>query len=169
MARAYQEAHVLDNLSESFKILQLQTAELQKSKGLHDEKITNLQKQNAEQAKKIEALEIRMSAKYASPSFPQRISIQLIFSKPSCSPISLPIPSKLTYILLLPANTTPQPESKTPTPTTPAPSTRPSPPSTTSPPTVPSANSQNTSATSKPWLQAKSFKSSKPSTLKVWG
>jgi len=64
MARAYQESHILDNLSSSLKTLQAQTAELVKTKGLQEEKITNLQKQNAEQAKKIGALETRIGAKY---------------------------------------------------------------------------------------------------------
>jgi len=64
MARAYQEAHILDNLTSSVKTLQSQTAELSKAKGLDEEKITNLSKQNEQQAKKIDALETRISAKY---------------------------------------------------------------------------------------------------------
>ncbi|KAL6719798.1 hypothetical protein ACLMJK_001719 [Lecanora helva] len=62
MARAYQEAHIVEKLTSDLKTIQLQTAELSKAKGFHDEKITNLQKQNAEQAKRIEALEIRVKA-----------------------------------------------------------------------------------------------------------
>lgn len=72
MARAYQESHILDSLTSSVKALQTQTADLAKSKGHQEEKITNLTKQNLEQAKKIEALETRVSAKYIHmpPSLP---------------------------------------------------------------------------------------------------
>jgi len=98
MARAYQESHILDNLSSSLKTLQAQTAELVKTKGLQEEKITNLQKQNAEQAKKIGALETRISAKYL---FLLSFVFALILSKTS---------SKLTC-LLPKANTTRPPAS----------------------------------------------------------
>ena len=86
MARAYQDSHILDNLTSSVKSLQAQTVELSKAKGLHEERITNLLKQNTEQAKKIQALETRMSAK----------SVTSLFITPN--PVALP------YILLTTTN-----------------------------------------------------------------
>jgi hypothetical protein len=79
MARVYQESHILDNLTSSIKTLQSQTADLSKAKGLHEERITNLLKQNEQQAKKIEALETRVSAKYIS-NLPSPLSLPSSFS-----------------------------------------------------------------------------------------
>lgn len=63
MARAYQDAHILDNLSANVKTLQAATAELQKSRGFHEEKLKNLTIANQELAAKSAALEIRVKAK----------------------------------------------------------------------------------------------------------
>ena len=63
MARAYQEAHILDSLNASVKDLQTKTADLAKAKGYHDERIKNLTAANAELQKKYDALELRMKAK----------------------------------------------------------------------------------------------------------
>ncbi|CAF9911662.1 hypothetical protein IMSHALPRED_010539 [Imshaugia aleurites] len=62
MARAYQEAHIMDNLTSSVKDLQTKTAELAKAKGYHEERIKNLTTANAELQKNYDALEIRMKA-----------------------------------------------------------------------------------------------------------
>lgn len=64
MARAYQESHILDNLSESVKKLQIQTTDLTKAKNLHEEKIKNLTNANEQLAKKNADLETRVKAKY---------------------------------------------------------------------------------------------------------
>ena len=66
MARAYQEAHAIDNLLADVKILKATTAALQRQHGLHEEKITNLTKQNQEFAKKNTELDTRISAKYVN-------------------------------------------------------------------------------------------------------
>ncbi|KAM0794947.1 hypothetical protein BDR22DRAFT_826480 [Usnea florida] len=62
MARAYQEAHILDSLTASVKDLQTKTADLAKAKGYHEERIKNLTTANAELQKKYDALELRMKA-----------------------------------------------------------------------------------------------------------
>ncbi|KAF6232501.1 hypothetical protein HO173_009167 [Letharia columbiana] len=62
MARAYQEAHIMDTLTASVKDLQTKTAELAKAKGYHEERIKNLTTANAELQKKYDALEVRMKA-----------------------------------------------------------------------------------------------------------
>ena len=67
MARAYQEAHIVDSLSSTTKTLQSQVAELAKISGLHEERIKNLTTANTELAAKNAALETRVAAKYASP------------------------------------------------------------------------------------------------------
>lgn len=63
MARAYQEAHIMDTLTASVKDLQTKTADLAKAKGYHEEKIKNLTTANAELQKKYDALDLRMKAK----------------------------------------------------------------------------------------------------------
>lgn len=63
MARAYQDAHVIDNLTNNVNALKTATADLSKAKGHNEEQITQLIRQNAEQARKIEALETRAKAK----------------------------------------------------------------------------------------------------------
>lgn len=64
MARAYQEAHMLESLSSSTKTLQTQVAELAKLSGLHEERIQKLMTANTELAAKNAALETRIAAKY---------------------------------------------------------------------------------------------------------
>lgn len=63
MARAYQEAHMVENLASSMKVLQAQTTELTKKCGTHEERIKNLTTANADLATKNAALETRMQAK----------------------------------------------------------------------------------------------------------
>lgn len=63
MARAYQEAHIIDSLNASVKDLQTKTADLAKAKGYHEERIKNLTTTNTELQKKYDALELRMKAK----------------------------------------------------------------------------------------------------------
>ena len=70
MARAYQEAHIVDSLSSTTKTLQNQVAELAKISGLHEERIKNLTTANTELAAKTAALETRLAAKYAFPPPP---------------------------------------------------------------------------------------------------
>ncbi len=67
MARAYQEAHMLESLSSTTKTLQTQVAELAKLSGLHEERIQKLTTANTELAAKNAALETRIAAKYISP------------------------------------------------------------------------------------------------------
>ncbi|KAL9134636.1 MAG: hypothetical protein Q9175_004176 [Cornicularia normoerica] len=62
MARAYQEAHIMDSLTASVKDLHTKTAELAKAKGYHEERIKNLTTANAELRKEYDALELRMKA-----------------------------------------------------------------------------------------------------------
>ncbi|CAD6594094.1 MAG: hypothetical protein ASARMPRED_008519 [Alectoria sarmentosa] len=62
MARAYQEAHIMDTLTASVKDLQIKTADLGKAKGYHEEKVKNLITANAELQKKYDALDLRMKA-----------------------------------------------------------------------------------------------------------
>ncbi|KAK3176632.1 hypothetical protein OEA41_007955 [Lepraria neglecta] len=62
MARAYQEAHIVENLASSMKLLQAQTTELAKLCGTHEERIKNLTTANAELVKKNATLETRMMA-----------------------------------------------------------------------------------------------------------
>ena len=63
MARAYQDAHAIDNLIADVKTLKAATNELQKTRGLHEEKIKNLTQQNIDLAKKNADLEARVKAK----------------------------------------------------------------------------------------------------------
>ncbi|KAL2046524.1 hypothetical protein ABVK25_011805 [Lepraria finkii] len=62
MARAYQEAHMVENLASSMKLLQAQNTELAKLCGTHEERIRNLTSANAELIRKNAALETRMMA-----------------------------------------------------------------------------------------------------------
>ncbi|KAL9124054.1 MAG: hypothetical protein Q9217_006580 [Psora testacea] len=62
MARAYQEAHLLDNLSASVKTLRTQVNELTKAEGLHEEKIKNLTQANEALTNKNADLETRVKA-----------------------------------------------------------------------------------------------------------
>jgi len=71
MARAYQEAHILDSLSASVKTVQAQTTELTRAKGLQEEKLKNLTLANAALEKKHADLEVRVKAKYLPPPPPQ--------------------------------------------------------------------------------------------------
>ena len=66
MARAYQEAHILENLSASVKTLQTQVNDLTKAKGMHEEKIKNLTAANEALSKKNGELELRVKAKYVA-------------------------------------------------------------------------------------------------------
>lgn len=63
MARAYQEAHILESLTSSVKQLQSTTNELTRIKGLHEEKLKNLTTANEALVKKNEQLELRVKAK----------------------------------------------------------------------------------------------------------
>lgn len=63
MARAYQEAHILESLTSSVKQLQSTTNELTRIKGLHEEKLKNLTAANEALVKKNEQLELRVKAK----------------------------------------------------------------------------------------------------------
>ena len=63
MARAYQEAHILDSLSASVKALQTQVNELTRVKGIHEEKLKNLTAANEALTKKNGELELRIKAK----------------------------------------------------------------------------------------------------------
>lgn len=63
MARAYQEAHILESLTSSVKQLQSTTNELTRIKGLHEEKLKNLATANEALAKRNELLELRVKAK----------------------------------------------------------------------------------------------------------
>ena len=80
MARAYQDAHALDNVLTDVKALKATVLDLQKTRGIHEEKITNLTKQNTDLAKKNAELETRVKAKY-------------VLFLPSSSPFSLSLPS----------------------------------------------------------------------------
>ena len=64
MARAYQDAHAIDNLLADVKTLKANTVALQRQNGLQEEKLTNLTKQNEVLAKKNADLETRVNAKY---------------------------------------------------------------------------------------------------------
>lgn len=66
MARAYQEAHILDSLKDSVKSLQNQTNALTAAKGSLEQKVTDLKNGNEALQKKNQELETRMKAKYAS-------------------------------------------------------------------------------------------------------
>lgn len=68
MARAYQEAHILDGLKDSVKSLQTQTNALTAAKGSLEQKVTTLHNTNEALKKKNEELETRMKAKYAPSS-----------------------------------------------------------------------------------------------------
>ena len=71
MARAYQEAHLIENIASTTKLLQSQVTELSKSAGHHEDRIQKLTAANAELAAKNSALETRMAAKYVfSPLAP---------------------------------------------------------------------------------------------------
>lgn len=74
MSRAYQESHMLEQLSSTVKTLQAATSELTRKSGLHEERIKKLEIANAELAKKNTGLETRIKAKYAPP--PQITPIQ---------------------------------------------------------------------------------------------
>ena len=63
MARAYQEAHIVDSLNASVKDLQTKTADLAKAKGYHEERIKNLTTAYADLQRKYDALETRTKAK----------------------------------------------------------------------------------------------------------
>lgn len=80
MARAYQEAHILDSLKDSVKSLQNQTNALTAAKGSLEQKVTNLKNANEALQKKNQELETRMKAKYTRPF--------LVSYSASVSPIS---------------------------------------------------------------------------------
>ena len=63
MARAYQDAHVLDNLVSNMKSVQAQANALTQAKGNMEEKIKNLTTANETLTKKNIELELRMKAK----------------------------------------------------------------------------------------------------------
>lgn len=67
MARVYQEAHILQNLTEGVKNLHNQVTELARSRGMQEEKIKNLTTANEALVKQNVVLETRIKAKYAAP------------------------------------------------------------------------------------------------------
>ena len=79
MARAYQEAHILDSLKDSVKALQNQTSALTAAKGSLEQKVTNVSNANEALKKKNEELETRVKAKYTSfccpPSVPSHTHV----------------------------------------------------------------------------------------------
>ena len=63
MARAYQDAHVLDNLKDSLKSIKLEVAALSIARSKQEEKIKKLSDANEALEKKNHALELRQKAK----------------------------------------------------------------------------------------------------------
>lgn len=62
MARAYQEAHVLDSLKDGMKSLKLEVAALSLARTKQEERIKKLQEANDALEKRNHALEIRQKA-----------------------------------------------------------------------------------------------------------
>ena len=87
MARAYQEAHLLDTLSASVKALQQQGTELTAAKNRQEEKLKNLTLANEALEKRNSALELRVKAKYALllPSFTFALPSILPAAKITCT------------------------------------------------------------------------------------
>ena len=98
MARAYQEAHIVDTLKDSVKSLQAQTTELIAAKNRHEERIKNLSNAKEALEQRNAVLELRVKAKSAA-------------RLPPLSPLHNAV---LTLSCLSAANTTPQPASRIP-------------------------------------------------------